>query len=38
MKITSYKGADYGGVVWCYMGPNQDDPPGMPQFEWGLCA
>ena len=36
MKITSYKGADFGGVVWCYMGPNQDDPPGMPQFEWGL--
>ena len=36
MKITSYKGADFGGIVWAYMGPNQDNPPGMPQFEWGL--
>ena len=35
VRITAYKGADYGGVTWIYMGPNQDDPPGIPQFEWG---
>ena len=35
VKITAYKGADYGGVTWVYMGPNQDDPPGVPLFEWG---
>ena len=35
VRITAYKGADYGGVTWIYMGPNQDDPPGIPLFEWG---
>ena len=36
VQITSYKGADFGGLVWVYMGPRQDNPPGVPQFEWGL--
>ncbi len=36
VRITAYKGADFGGLVWIYMGPNQADPPGIPQFEWGL--
>ncbi len=36
LKITSYKGADFGGMTWVYMGPNQENPPGVPQFEWGL--
>ena len=36
LKITSYKGADFGGITWIYMGPNQENPPGVPQFEWGL--
>ena len=36
VRITAYKGADFGGLVWIYMGPNQSDPPGIPQFEWGL--
>ncbi len=35
VKITAYKGVDYGGMTWIYMGPLQDDPPGIPQFEWG---
>jgi phthalate 4,5-dioxygenase oxygenase subunit len=36
LKITSYKGADFGEMTWIYMGPDQENPPGMPQFEWGL--
>lgn len=35
VRITAYKGADYGGVTWIYMGPNQENPPGIPLFEWG---
>jgi phthalate 4,5-dioxygenase oxygenase subunit len=36
LKITSYKGADAGGVTWIYMGPNQENPPELPKFEWCL--
>ncbi len=36
LKIISYKGSDFGGIVWAYMGPDQDDPPAVPKFEWGL--
>jgi phthalate 4,5-dioxygenase oxygenase subunit len=35
VHITAYKGADYGGMVWVYMGPRQENPPGVPAFEWG---
>jgi phthalate 4,5-dioxygenase oxygenase subunit len=35
VKATAYRGADFGGIVWAYMGPNQADPPDVPQFEWG---
>ena len=35
VRIRAYRGADYGGVTWIYMGPRQGDPPGVPQFEWG---
>src|SRR5689334_1211231 len=34
VKATAYKGADAGGITWIYMGPRQDDPPGVPQWEW----
>lgn len=35
VRIKAYRGADYGGVVWVYMGPDQERPPEIPQFEWG---
>lgn len=35
VKAHAYKGADFGGIVWAYMGPNQDNPPALPNFEWG---
>jgi phenylpropionate dioxygenase-like ring-hydroxylating dioxygenase large terminal subunit len=34
VKIKAYRGAEHGGMVWVYMGPDQDNPPGVPQFEW----
>src|SRR5205823_8346220 len=34
VKATAYKGADGGGITWIYMGPQQDDAPGLPQWEW----
>ncbi len=33
---TAYAAAEQGEVVWAYMGPRQQDPPGLPQFEWAL--
>jgi nitrite reductase/ring-hydroxylating ferredoxin subunit len=34
VKATAYAAADQGGITWIYMGPRQDDPPGLPQWEW----
>ena len=36
IKAAAYAAADWGGITWVYMGPRQDNPPGVPQFEWGL--
>ena len=36
LSLTAYRGTDFGGISWIYMGPRQDDPPGVPRFEWGL--
>ena len=38
VRLTAYRGADFGGVTWIYMGEQQKDPPGVPQFEWGLVS
>src|SRR5215212_2029262 len=35
VKTTAYPGAEWGGVIWIYMGP-PDLQPEIPQFEWGL--
>jgi phthalate 4,5-dioxygenase len=34
VKAVSYRAAEQGGIVFAYMGPRQDDPPGLPEFEW----
>ena len=36
VRAGAYAAAEFGGIVWVYMGPRQDDPPAVPQFEWGL--
>jgi len=33
IHITSYQAADRGGVIWAYMG-DQQNVPGLPDFEW----
>jgi phthalate 4,5-dioxygenase len=36
VRATAYAAAEYGGMVWVYMGPDQAQPPAVPRFEWGL--
>src|SRR5919202_6997696 len=34
VKATAYPTVERAGVVWAFMGPQQADPPGLPQWEW----
>jgi nitrite reductase/ring-hydroxylating ferredoxin subunit len=34
VAITSYRSAEAGGLIWIYMGSDQETPPPLPQFEW----
>jgi nitrite reductase/ring-hydroxylating ferredoxin subunit len=34
VRAVAYRGADAGGITWIYMGQQQADPPGLPQWEW----
>ena len=36
IKATAYTAADWGDAIFVYMGPRQENPPGLPQFEWAL--
>src|SRR5437870_753037 len=36
IRATAYRAVDWGGVIFAYLGPRQDNPPGLPQFEWAL--
>jgi phthalate 4,5-dioxygenase len=36
VRATAYAAADCGTITWIYMGPRQDDPPGLPEWEWCL--
>src|SRR5690606_10015597 len=33
VRIRAYAAREAGGVIWAYMG-DQEDMPGLPQFEW----
>ena len=33
VRLKAYPARDWGGVLWTYMGP-QDQEPELPQFEW----
>jgi phenylpropionate dioxygenase-like ring-hydroxylating dioxygenase large terminal subunit len=37
VRVKSYPSAEYGGLVWIYMGPAEKQPP-LPQFDWCLHA
>src|ERR687886_341319 len=34
VHAVAYRAADWGGITWVYMGPRQDSPPALPQWEW----
>jgi len=34
VHVRAYATGDQGGIIWAYMGPNQENPPAMPEFEW----
>ncbi len=34
VRVVAYSAAEQGGIVWAYMGPKQESPPELPQFEW----
>jgi phthalate 4,5-dioxygenase len=36
VRARAYTAAEQGGIIWAYMGADQDAPPALPQFEW--CA
>ena len=33
VKAPAFKISEYGGLIWAYLGP-QDDLPDLPEFEW----
>ncbi|HVA23997.1 MAG TPA: Rieske 2Fe-2S domain-containing protein [Chloroflexota bacterium] len=35
VKVTAYPGAEWGGLIWIYMGP-KDKQPGLPRYPWCL--
>src|SRR6266545_4101932 len=36
IKPLTYQAADWGGLTWIFMGPKQENPPGLPEWEWCL--
>src|SRR6202790_608774 len=34
VQARAYAAADWGTIIWVYMGPRQVSPPGLPQWEW----
>ena len=38
VRIKSYVCRERNGVVWAYMGPEQQNPPPLPNVEWNLVA
>src|SRR4051812_39521341 len=36
VRATTYRAAEYGGLVWAYLGPQQESPPEVPRLELGL--
>ncbi len=36
VRAKTYSCRERNGVLWTYMGPDQDNPPPLPQIEWNL--
>ncbi len=35
VRVRAYPSAEFGGLVWIYMGPPENQPP-LPQYQWTL--
>jgi phthalate 4,5-dioxygenase oxygenase subunit len=38
MRIKSYRVQERNGLVWAYLGHDQENPPALPNFEWNLLT
>ena len=36
VQLPHYIASERNGVIWIYMGPDQDNPPELPQLEWNM--
>ncbi len=36
VKHPAYRVRERNGVIWIYLGPNQSDPPPLPDLEWNM--
>ena len=36
VRVKAYPCQERNGVLWTYMGPEQDNPPALPDLEWNL--
>jgi phthalate 4,5-dioxygenase oxygenase subunit len=36
VRLKAYKCIERNGIVWTYMGPDQHNPPPLPDLEWNL--
>lgn len=36
VRLLAYRCLERNGIIWCYMGPDQDNPPPLPNMEWNL--
>ena len=34
---TAFRAAERNGLIWVYLGPDQDSPPPLPNLEWNLA-
>ncbi|MFG5409739.1 Rieske 2Fe-2S domain-containing protein [Piscinibacter sakaiensis] len=35
-RLKHYRCEERNGIAWAYMGPEQDDPPPLPNMEWNM--
>ena len=34
ITLTAYPAREWGGIIWAYLGPPEQQPAELPQFEW----
>ena len=36
VRASAFRAQERNGVIWIYLGPDQDDPPPLPDIEWNM--